>query len=342
MGDQGKEIGRSLREAIDKKEFTPEQLTHAFGMADVSAKLLGKTAGDIHTFKFVDRLMTPAGEEVRGSRQAATENLRGLVQLSLSPESLKIGRSTSAHEAFHVLQDMFRDSDQAASNIIQRAFKGAKSFDDIDPLLLNKLKTMKDPDSGKSVYDTLKGSVTQDILDGYEQAQREREMQAYVFGSMDDAVRRGNESMSGLGSAYRRFMNYYRNFISRIGNFLRGQGYNSVDDVFKQTIAGERQAGKKIETKEDKIDYSRAAQQTGENEEEFKKWWGDSKAVDENGQPARWYSGTHSLDEKGKPFKAFGEARSGAIPGRRVRFSSAETLILHRNLQHGICQKRQP
>lgn len=64
-----------------------------------------------------------------------------------------------------------------------------------------------------------------------------------------------------------------------------------------------------------KEQFSRAAAQTGENVEEFKKWWKRSKAVDTNGEPKRFYTGkaTTRLDKDGKPFKSFTRAGSGVM-----------------------------
>jgi hypothetical protein len=242
-GDQGVAIAKGVREAMGSNEFDPNQLSHAFALADISANLLGDTKG-VHDLKFVNRLMTYGGEEVQGSRTKPRENINGLIQLSLAPNSLLIGRQTSAHEAFHVLQDLFAENDKQASNVIKGAFKGAQSFDDIDANLLRTLKRMKDPDSNKSLYDRLKASVTQDVLDSYDQAQREREMQAYVFGAFDDAIRRGRQQPAGLGSAFVRFLNYFRNFVTRAGNYFRGQGFQTAEDVMRETTAGTRQAGK--------------------------------------------------------------------------------------------------
>ena len=55
--------------------------------------------------------------------------------------------------------------------------------------------------------------------------------------------------------------------------------------------------------------FSRAAAQTGENVEEFKRWWGNSKVVQDNGEPKRHYIGTH------RAFNKFGKAKSAALPG---------------------------
>lgn len=242
-GKQGQAIGKGVREAIADSNFTPEQLVNAFQIADISARLLGKTDADPHALEFVQRIATPTGETAGGARIAPTENVQGLIRMSLDPNYHANATSTSAHESFHILQDLFAAYDKAGATIINNAFKGAKSFDDIDANLLRKLKSLRDPDTRSSVYDTLKEHVPQEVLDGYDQATREREMQAYVFGYMDNAITNGNQNMGGLGAAFVRFLNYFRQFKDRVANYYKGLGYNTAEDVIAATSRGERQAG---------------------------------------------------------------------------------------------------
>jgi hypothetical protein len=244
--EQGRIISDSLQKALDGGEFTPEQMVTAFNAADVSARLLGKTASDPHAFEFVNRVMFGSGEAY-GKRVPPSEKVRGLVQLALREraegERGNVSR-TASHEAFHVLQDILAKYDPAGSRIIKESFSGAKSFDDINPSLLSKLKLIKDPTTGDSLYDMMKRDVPQTIFDdlGSNQAQRERELQAYVFEHLDDAMSKGAK-MTGLGNAFTRLLNYVRDFKDRFGNLLKGQGFVNAEDVLRQVSRGERQAG---------------------------------------------------------------------------------------------------
>lgn len=326
--EQGKILADALRKALDSMEFSPEQMVAAFNAADVTARLLGKTEVDPHTFEFLGRVFS-GSTEAFAKRVPPSETVRGLIQFALDKRAVgqrgEAGR-TAAHEAFHVLQDIFAKYDPQGSRIIKAAFKGAKSLDEISPSLLAALKRIKDPDTGASIYDTMQDQVPQEVFDalGDNQAQRERELQAYVFEYLDNAASK-EVNVTSIGGAFVRLLNFIRNFKERFGNLIRGQGFTSVEDVLRQVSRGERQAGigeAGVRVKKDTggEELKRAAEQTGENVEEFQKWFGNSKAVDENGQPARWYSGTHGLDEKGQPFKKFGKAASGAIPGRKGPF----------------------
>ena len=244
-GAQGQAIGDGVRTALDSNQFTPDQMVTAFKMADISARLLGNTSADPHLFEFLNRVgfdKTGTPIEVGGKRTTPTETMQGLVQLSLDPRFEYGAKASAAHEAFHVLQDLFGTHDKAAAKIINNAFKGAKSIDDIDPNLLRKLKQMKDPDTGKSIYDTIQDRYPKDFLDKYSQPVRERELQATVFGELDRALQSG-QTASGLGSAFTRLLNYVSDFKERVGNMLRGQGFQTVEDVFRKTSAGEQQAG---------------------------------------------------------------------------------------------------
>ena len=241
-GKQGAAIGKGVRDAVADSNFTPEQLVNAFKIADISARLLGKTEADPHAFQFVQRIATPTGETAGGARIAPQEKLQGIIKMSLDPKYDP--RSTTAHESFHVLQDLFAAYDKAGSTVINNAFKGAKSFDDIDTNLLRKLKSLRDPDTKSSVYDRLKQDVEEKgLLEGYDQATREREMQAYVFGYMDNAITNGNQNTSGLGAPFVRFLNYFRNLKDRVGNYFKGLGYQTAEDVMGTTTRGTRQAG---------------------------------------------------------------------------------------------------
>jgi len=242
-GKQGEAIGKGVRDAVANSNFTPEQLVNAFQIADISARLLGKTDADPHALEFVQRIAKTTGETAGGARIAPRENFQGVIRMSLDPQYHANANSTSAHESFHVLQDLFAAYDKAGATVINNAFKGAKSFDDIDANLLRKLKSLRDPDTRKSVYDTLKEHVPQEVLDGYDQATREREMQAYVFGYMDNAITNGNQNMGGLGAAFVRFLNYFRQFKERVANYYKGLGYNTAEDVIAATSRSERQAG---------------------------------------------------------------------------------------------------
>lgn len=320
--EQGKILADALRKALDSMEFSPEQMVAAFNAADVTARLLGKTEVDPHTFEFLGRVFS-GSTEAFAKRVPPSETVRGLIQFALDKRAVgqrgEAGR-TAAHEAFHVLQDIFAKYDPQGSRIIKAAFKGAKSLDEISPSLLAALKRIKDPDTGASIYDTMQDQVPQEIFDalGDNQAQRERELQAYVFEYLDNAASK-EVNVTSIGGAFVRLLNFIRNFKERFGNLIRGQGFTSVEDVLRQVSRGERQAGMgapgaRVKKDTGGEELKRAAEQTGENVEEFQKWFGNSKAVTKKGEPEKYYHITP------KQFTKFERARSGRMPGKEGPF----------------------
>jgi len=244
IGKQGQAIGKGVRDALASSNFTPDQMLQAFKVADISGRLIGKTEADPHSFQFVERIATPSGGAARGARINPTEKLKGVIKIALDPKyHADLVKTTSAHESFHVLQDLFAAYDKAGAAVINNAFKGAKTLDDIDANLLRKLKSLRDPDTNKSVYNTIKDQVPQSVFDSYAQPVREREMQAYVFGYLDNAIVNGNQSVSGLGAAFVRFLNFLGRFKDRVGNYYKGLGYQTAEDVMSGTVRGKRQAG---------------------------------------------------------------------------------------------------
>lgn len=242
QGKQGEKIAQALRDALNSGDFTTPQMMIAFESASISARLLGTTASAPHDFKFVNRLIeTSSGTAYGVRRLPIATNVNGMIELATIPDVLIKGRNTPAHEAFHVLQDVFNEYDKPSARIIRDAFRGALTVDNINPTLLNKLRSMVDPDTGKT-YDVLVKENIKDYYDDSSPQKRERELQAYVFAALEDARTKG-VPVGNLGGAFVRFLNFYRAFKERLGNYLNGQGYRNVVDVFERISTGEQQRG---------------------------------------------------------------------------------------------------
>lgn len=238
QGEQGKKIAEGLRKALDSGEMTVDQMVIAFKMADISAQLLGTTSAAPHDFKFFNKLV--------GGRSYGTRNfVEGSVNLALLPEVMTEGRNVAAHEAFHVLQDLFNDYDKASARIIRDAFRGAVTVDNVSPELLRKLQSLIDPDTGKSYADFVRENIGK-LYENATPEKRERELQAYVFAALDDARRKG-VSVTQFGGAFTRFLNFFRQFKERLKNYLNGRGYQTVTDVFERISRGEAQRGLGVE-----------------------------------------------------------------------------------------------
>ena len=238
MGPQGVELAAALEKALANHGIDAEKIVSAFEMAHTVGRLLGGLT-EAQKVSFSKQLLNGA-EEVGGIRQKST--LGGLIELSLNPD-YAFGTATAAHESFHILQDVFAQSDKAAGKIINDAFKGAKTIDDVSPAILRILKNTRSPlKEGDSLYDQFKSNVPENIFENMTQEKRERELQAYTFGFLDHARMNGIQ-VGTMGSAFTRFMNFLRSFRESMGNFLRGRGFNTVEDMFEGITRGEQQQG---------------------------------------------------------------------------------------------------
>lgn len=113
---------------------------------------------------------------------------------------------------------------------------------------------------------------------------------------------RGNAQTGGfMRTAFQRV----RAFLKALGNALRGAGFRTADSVFSRVEGGEvggRQPGaqttgtERFDTRQRQIDT-----------QAFKRWFGDSKVVDGNGEPLMVYHGTSGA------FDTFKTGRGGMI-----------------------------
>lgn len=242
MGTQGKEVADGVRRALNNRALDSQQLLGAFIGADVLVKQLPGKAN--HRIEFVERLLPTEeeakaveasggtlGAEAQGRRDAA----RGLIELSLSKRFLDPGyvllRETAAHEAFHVLQDYYKKFDKGFAQTLDNAFAkgsdlkdGKAMFADIikDKSLKNKLQRLRSAAGNMSYFDLLVRDLKSPITP--------REAQAYVYGALVDSLRRGNQ-ITGVKPGFSRFINFLRDFFSRMGNALSGLGYGTTSEL---------------------------------------------------------------------------------------------------------------
>ena len=242
MGTQGKEVADGVRRALNNRALDAQQLLGAFIGADVLVKQLPGKAN--HRIEFVEKLLPTEeeakaveasggtlGAEVQGRRDAA----KALIELSLSKRFLDPGyvllRETAAHEAFHVLQDYYKKFDKGFAQALDNAFAkgsdlkdGKAMFADIikDKSLKNKLQRLRSAAGNMSYFDLLVRDLKTPITP--------REAQAYVYGALVDSLRRGNQ-ITGIKPGFSRFINFLRDFFSRMGNALSGLGYATTSEL---------------------------------------------------------------------------------------------------------------
>lgn len=127
--------------------------------------------------------------------------------------------------------------------------------------------------------------------------------------------------------------NRIKNFLQRVGSVFRGQGFTTSSDVFQRAFKGEL-AGERVErpsatkvyetptrgAKTINVDgverpttnsEGRPIHPTEEGTRNFWKWFGDSKLVDEQGQPLVMYHGTEQPDVETFKASSFGKLGGG-------------------------------
>lgn len=270
-GEQGKRLRTSLENLLSQRGVDDMTLYKAFRAADIISTLLPQ--GATHNVDFVREAIkvtnpeafqesggregqaplgartAPTGEVDRGKvaeairagadpvqaygaqARAATD---GLIQLATDPGALMAMEQTAAHEAFHVLQDYYAKYDPEFAAFLARAFKDGMTVADIDASIRRKLETTTvSPTSRESYWDQLTSTLGEEKYSA-------REMQAYVFGALLDANRRG-VPMTGIRPAVARFINFLRDFGQKFGSALRGDGFRNVETALSQVAEkGER------------------------------------------------------------------------------------------------------
>lgn len=242
FGAQGRLLRNALVQTLKDRTMPAQEVYAAFTAADAFASLL--PAGANHRIEFVKELL-PTKElaeailrsggdptkPLQGLRQRpAADGLPGIIRISLSPEMLPMLGETVAHEAFHVLQDYYGKYDSQFKKLMDQSFRDKMTISDLDPTIRRKLEQARYPNSDMSYWQALTRSVPGTLT--------VREAQAYAFGALVDAARRG-VPMTGLKPAFARFVNAIKNFFSKLGSKLRGDGFQTVEEVLGRSARGD-------------------------------------------------------------------------------------------------------
>ena len=134
---------------------------------------------------------------------------------------------------------------------------------------------------------------------------------------LEEAIAHAFADMQTQTPAVKSIMSRVVNFLKRIGNWLKGNGYRTADDVFQEAAAGKLKGKGAVGT-----GGARAAIST--KEENFKRWFGNSKVVNEDGSPMVMYHGTNSnilKFNKNKIGKNFPETSKGFYFTNRPRMA---------------------
>lgn len=228
MGQQGVKAAQGVEDAIRSGQFTPPQLVAAFHYAENAARILGDRSLAV---QFVPELLNGTDEAQGGMFHLSPGGTNGLIKFSLSDSSIRYAGETAAHEAFHVAQRLFARSEPNFAKVLDAAFPAGKGLAGVDPTIRRRLQTLRGPQGKGSVWDYL------NTFPRIAQNPDQRELQAYVFGALDDAKRRG-ENLTGIRPSLLRFVNFFAEMRQRLGNALKGAGFKSANDVMGSVSEG--------------------------------------------------------------------------------------------------------
>jgi hypothetical protein len=271
-GAQGKKVRAAIVKAMKDGSFDAGQIYSAIMAGEQISSILPADAN--HDIKFVEKLLIKdanaaaasgnanakqaQGERIRPTGeinrarfaqlmregltadqafvQAQKEAINGTIRLSLAPNQLPYLRETSAHEAFHVLQDYYGKYDPQFAKLMNQSFRDDMMITDVDPTIRRKLEQAAHPAARDS--DGRPVSYWQVLTSSLSEPLSASEAQAYAFGSLVDASRRGTP-MSGLKPAFARFVNFARQFFTRMGNALRGDGFQTPESLLGRVAQGD-------------------------------------------------------------------------------------------------------
>ena len=107
---------------------------------------------------------------------------------------------------------------------------------------------------------------------------------------LEEAIAHAFADHNTQPGAIKAIINKAVNILKRIGNYFRGQGYRTSDDIFGKAKAGEFKTTKEA-TKAPEVKKEPVGKAIDTNSEAFKKWFGDS-IFNKDGKPQVLYHGT--------------------------------------------------
>lgn len=325
-GPQGKRAADAVRKNLEDRTLTAEQLYGAFKGAEIITDTLPANAD--HEIEFVKHVTDASGQEVQGKRMEVKDSsAAGIIKLSLSESQLPLLSETASHEAFHVLQDYYGKYDADFRRLMKQSFRDGMTINDVDSTIKRKLQTIRMPNGEQSYWDALVQSLPDQKLSA-------REAEAYVFGSLAEAARRG-VPMTGMKPAFTRFVNFLTKFFRRMKSAIRGDGFNSPDDVLGRVVEGDAakfsgEAAPEFRGSESSArlpptinvdgvqrpttnSEGRPIHPTEEGVKNFWRWFGGSKIVDADGKPRVMYHGTSGESVGAGGITEFDPKKSGGF-----------------------------
>ena len=269
LGSAGTEAARAVRERIEQRNLTGDQALGMLRAAEAFTETLPVDAKNVE-LRFLDKVMIGAAaaeasgggataQEGPGRRLTTGNGLDGIIEISLDQPSSVI-RSTAAHEAFHVMQDVYADVDPGAANILNRSFGRPSETRKIKDLPSGIKRMLKKAElaPGVSFWKALSKMESDN-----EKPIQSGELQAYSYQAYNTLKNQGKK-VPGLGGAMSRYMIFNKRFFERLTNKLRGDGFRTASEVFAEVPQTAQQAAVEgVQTQT----VSEEQQQTGFNEQ---------------------------------------------------------------------------
>ena len=240
-GKAGKTAADEARRLLTDKGVSHTEVHHLFMAYDIASRMLGGTEAN-PTLAHIRGVAHDAARFRAGTKGGG---IRGLIEFSLEPGSLQYIRETAFHEAFHVLQDLMQEYDPATAKLVFGKFRDGMTLKDIDPSIRRTLQMAAPEKGGQSYWDAFSAQYNAETKAGSDlrsEFGKQREAMAYMFGMLAEAKSQGHNTNS-LTAPFKRFLNFIAQFRQRMGNYLRGEGYRSMQDVLNDYAAGTAQKG---------------------------------------------------------------------------------------------------
>jgi hypothetical protein len=203
-------------------------------------------------------------------------------------------RGTAYHEAFHRIQDLYLNAQEKS-------------------LLARESSRLR-----QIVATDYANSGARKALQADKMSPKEIEAEAFRIYS--EQMEANNGSGLRLHVGLRRAWERIRQTLRRVRSALNGMGYQTSEDVFKRSLRGDMaERGRVQQGRSSDVQFQTAP---AISTAAFKRWFGDSKVVDENGDPLVVYHGSGTAPQQAENFK-FEAGRAGK---RMVLFSETDTV----------------
>lgn len=247
-GQLGRVAAARIESLLDNKALSANEAIAAFRMADVASKIV-KSRLNLDVQFVPDLRNDRTGQKVQGSFQPLPlggDGFAGVVKLSLSQEWSGIFSETAAHEVFHVLQRVLERGDPQTFKLLNSSFRDGMTLNDIHPSLQRLFKNTRHPRFDSSVWEVMQND---DIFQNDDGSPRQwagygpeldtlTELQAYVFGYLNDAIRYG-AARRGLAAQFSNAYDFISNFLEAVRNGINGLGFTSTSKLWRDAASGQ-------------------------------------------------------------------------------------------------------